>query len=59
MPFLKSSIASHGTEVSKNQFHNGIDFSQGIYSVGSGDSDRVERAKDETLLYKVYEKRPN
>jgi hypothetical protein len=25
---LKTSIPSHGIDVSKNQFHNGIDFSQ-------------------------------
>jgi hypothetical protein len=29
---LKSSIPSHGIDVSKNQFHNGIYFSQGIDS---------------------------
>ncbi len=31
----KSSIPSHGIDVSKNQFHNGIDFSEGIDSVKS------------------------
>jgi hypothetical protein len=33
---LKSSIPSHTKDVSKSQFHNGIDFSQGIDSVESG-----------------------
>ncbi len=32
---LKSSILSHGINVSKNQFHNGIYFSHGIDSVES------------------------
>jgi hypothetical protein len=32
---LKSSISSHGIDVSKNPFHNKIDFSQGIDSVES------------------------
>jgi hypothetical protein len=31
----KSSITSHGTDVSKNQFHKGIGFSQEIDSVES------------------------
>ncbi len=33
--FLKSSIPSHGMDVFKNQFHNRIDFSQGIDSIES------------------------
>jgi hypothetical protein len=32
---LNFSISSHGIDVSKNEFHNGIDFSQGIESVKS------------------------
>jgi hypothetical protein len=32
---LKSSVPLYGIDVSKNQFHNGIDFSQGIDSVES------------------------
>jgi hypothetical protein len=71
MTILKSSIPSHGIDVSKNQFLNGIDFSQGIDSVQSMHGilkspkiqalnyDRVEREKNETLLYEVYENRPN
>jgi hypothetical protein len=35
MTILKSSIPSHGIDDSKNQFHNGIDFSQGFDSVES------------------------
>jgi hypothetical protein len=32
---LKSSIPSHGIDVSKTQFYRGIDFLQGIYAVES------------------------
>jgi hypothetical protein len=58
-------------DASRNQFHNGMDFSHGIDSVESMpgilkspkmqalNSDRVEREKNETLLYEVYENRPN
>jgi hypothetical protein len=57
MTILKSSIPSHGIDAAKNQFHNGMDFSQGIDSVESKpgilkspkiqalNSDRVERVK--------------
>jgi hypothetical protein len=33
MTIMKSSITSHDIDASKNKFHNGIDFSQGIDSV--------------------------
>ncbi len=35
MTILKSSIPSHEIHASKNQFHNGIDFSQEIDSLES------------------------
>jgi hypothetical protein len=35
MAIMKSSIPSHENDASKNQFQNGIDFSQGIDSVES------------------------
>jgi hypothetical protein len=35
MTILKSSMASHGIDVSKNQFRSRMDFSQGIDSVES------------------------
>jgi hypothetical protein len=35
MTIPKSSISSNGIYASKNKFHNGIDFSQGIDSVES------------------------
>jgi hypothetical protein len=71
MTILKSSIYSHGIDASRNQIHNGIDFSQRIDSVESMPGIlkspkiqalnyvRVEREKNETLLYEVYENRPN
>jgi hypothetical protein len=42
MPIPQSSVPSHGIDVSKNNFHSRIDFSQGIDSVESMPGDPLK-----------------
>jgi hypothetical protein len=50
---LQSLISSHGIDVSKNPFHNEIDFSQGIGSVCEIDAWGLQKFKKWALYTRV------